>query len=760
MRAALFGCGLCFWLLFWFLGGCDYEAEAPPLPPVDRPLGYADPFIGSGGFGYAFGSAFPGAAAPNGMAKVGPDTRGPYAEINFLHYSGYWYGDNAIHGFSHMHLHGTGATDYGVLGVMPLPEFDPAAITRDGYGSSFSKASESARPGSYAVTLDRGPIRVEIAATPHAAHHRYQFPRPGGVILFDLDHHLNGGEVSAAQATLSQKDGTLRGHLHSLGGMSRGYGGYKVYFAARTEHPWRAQKVWSKDQGGQPGDGATVQGTGAGFALFFDTQNGPAVELQIGLSLVSEEGAARNLAAELPDWNFDAARQRTEAAWNDLLSAVLLEGGTEAERRTFYSALYRAFLMPSVHSDGDGQFRSAAPGNPVKKADGFRYVSDLSLWDTYRTLNPLYALVAPERARDVVRSLHEMALALGHFPKWTLAGGDSGTMIGAPAEMVVADAYLRGVRDFDAQGAYARLRAAAMDREDPPGGRGGRQDVGPYLDLGYVPERIGGSVSQTVEYAHGDFALGQLAGALGKAADAQAFAGRAHGYRKLFDPATGFLRARTENGSFPPGAFDPLCFCREFVEANAGQTVWGAPHDAAGLIALFGGAAPFAARLGSFFEQARQDFDDSDPTRALTYATPRPYYWAGNEPDIHAVYLFAHAGRPDLLARWLRWAMDTFYDDTPAGLPGNDDGGTMSAWYVWSALGLYPLAGSDRYTLGVPRFSRARVRVAGGTFVIEAAGRPAPGAAPRSIELDGVALAAPELRHDQLRAGSTLRFIY
>lgn len=756
-------------------------SAAPPLEPpsatppavltrVEQPNQYADPFIGSGGFGFRDGSSFPGAAAPHGLAKVGPDTRGAaFGTVRFLHFIGYWYGDDVIQGFSHLHLHGTGASDYGVLSVMPVPSFDPAKLTAEQNESRFQKKSESASPGAYAVTLDSGPIRAELTATPRAAHHRYAFAKsPAGTpaaLLFDLAKHLEGGEIADAEISVDKAGQRISGRLHSLGGMTGGYGGYQVYFAARTRTAFSDYKVWSGGSAPETKDHA--QGKDVGLALLFPTpaDGGAAtIELQVAVSLVSAEYAQKSLDAELPDWDFDTTQKKTAAAWEKLLGVARVTGGSERERRMFYSSLYRCFLMPTVHSESDGTYL----GFDGKRgtADGFDYVSDLSLWDTYRSLNPLYSLLAPGRARDVARSLHAMAKASGAFPKWPLAGGDSGSMIGAPAEFVLADTYLKGITDFDAAGAYDILRTAAMSGQSPPGGRGGRDHAEDYMQYGYVPSQVGGSVSWTTEYARGDFALAELAQALGKQADADALHARARSYRPLYDPSAGFLRARKADGSFPWTSFSPESFSNDYIEANAWQSLWMNDHDVPGLVELLGGAEPFIAKLTQMFENTRSAYEAEDHENPTLGADRPPYYWHGNESDIHAPYLFAQVGRPELTQRWVRFVMQTQYSDQANGLPGNDDGGALSSWYIFSALGLYPIVGSDRYVLSIPQFPKLELGIGGGVFTIEAvtaAGEPAAALLAsgyvQSATLDGKPLAKPELRHSDLKPGSTLRFI-
>ncbi|HVK63899.1 MAG TPA: GH92 family glycosyl hydrolase [Polyangium sp.] len=741
------------------LGGtaCTLEPqEVPTAQPtrVEDPLIYADPRVGSGGFGFANGSAFPGAAAPFGLAKVGPDTRGPYDTINFLHYSGYWAGDDQVRAFSHLHLHGTGATDYGVLGVMPIDAFEASRFSAPGYESHFDKATETASPGYYAVTLDRGTIRSELTATRHAAHHRHGYPAgtKEGHVVFDLDHHLSGGEVTQAEFTLEPEAQRIRGKLHHVGGMSGGFGGYDVFFDARTRAPWKVAQVWSN--GDAPAEGTSGNGTKVGFALSFDLGADGAVELKVGLSFVSLENATKNLEAEIPDWDFDDTRAKTAAAWSDLLGRMKLWGGTETERRIFYSSLYRAFLMPTASSDVDGSYLY---GGEQHTADGFSFLTDQSLWDTYRTVTPFYSLVAPEAARDTVRSLHAMAEISGFFPKWPIATGEAGTMIGASADVVLADSYIKGVTDFDAEDAYMIARRAAVDPVEPSGGRGGRGDVVPYMEYGYVPASVGRSVSHTLEYAHDDLALGLLAKALGKTDDAALFADRANNHRNLFDPVTGFIRAKDEGRTFVESPYNPYSISDHYAEANGWHSLW-AQHDIPGIAELLGGQAPFVEKLQRFLEESVADLEERPIEDNFASAAPRNAYWHGNEPDIHAAYAFAQIGRADLTQKYVRWVARAHYTDKPGGLAGNDDGGTLSCWYLFTAAGFYPIPGTDRYILGTPFFPRMEIAVKAGTIIVEAPAVSAENIYVQAVTWNGQALDKPEILHGDLAQGGTLRF--
>jgi predicted alpha-1,2-mannosidase len=743
-------------------GGGSGGGVAFPVPIPWRPdQAVAPMFIGSAGFGYGFGSISVSATAPNGMVKAGPDTGGKdYGSLDFYHYDGYFYLDDTILGFSHMHMSGTGATDYGVLALMPSDAFDASRTTPAGYGSPFQKASEQPVPGRYAVKLDRGNIGVEITATTHAAHHRYTYPSGATTahVIVDLNHHLDHGSISAASATLDPSTSTVSGSLHSMGGMSSGFGGYDVFFAIKARAPWTESQVWQA--GGMPAAGTTATSTtaGVGFELGFDLTQAPTpgqVEIQVGLSMVSAAAAAANLAAEMPAFDYEGTQKATEGAWSALLGRIQFTGGTAVQQAMMTAATYHLFLMPAIQSDVDGSFKGM--DGKVHLASGYHYLTDMSLWDTYRTLDPMYALVAPELALDSVSSLTEKAKESGYFSKWPIATGESGTMIGASAEIVLADTYLKGITAWDAEGAYQILRAAAMDPTAPPGGRGGRDQVVPYMMYGYVPAGDS-SVSLTTEYANDDLALGGLAGALGHTADATALATRGTGYRKLYDPVTSLLWSKSPDGSWATPHSDPTIYANEFREANGWQSAWMVALDWEGL-ATVAGRDKLVATLEKLFELTLGFYQGLDWSNQIQLSLQPPYYTAGNEPDIEAVYLFAALGRPDLTQKWVAWLRASWYTAGPDGIPGNDDGGTMSAWLLWSSLGFYPLAGSDRYVIGAPLFPEAQIAVPGGTFTVEAQGVSDTNFYVQSATLNGAALTTPFLHHADLEAGGKLSFV-
>jgi predicted alpha-1,2-mannosidase len=727
------------------LVGCgDNIGEPAVLPEETDTVSRVDPRIGTGGLGFGHGSCFVGATMPHGLVKLGPDTNGgTFGTVNFLHYSGYFAEDDRIQGFSHLHLHGTGATDYGVLSVMPIVAFDPSKLTVQKNEAKFLKEDEHATVGRYDVTFVNG-IRASLSATERVGVHRYT---GAGAILIDLAKVLSGGEIDAASLTVDATANEITGQLHHEGGMSGGFGGYTVYFVAKTSAPWTTHRVWSA--GSSPSSATTASGTDVGIAI----DVGDDIQLAVAVSFVSLDGARANLAAESPTIDIDATVASARAAWAALLDRVLVTGGTEAERRIFYTSLYHAYLMPTLIGDVDGSYVLAGMSAPVV-AQGYRQMSDLSLWDTYRTVGPLYAWLAPDSARDQSRSLVGFGEGIGIYPRWPVATGESGTMLGSSAEIIIADAVKRGVPNAGGEMAWDFLRAAAMDTVAP---RGTREAVQEYLTLHYVPLSRGRSASTTTEYSHDDYALAQLADALGHTSIRDELMERRKGWRKLYDPSVGFLRGRNADGTFPSGPFDPLEMTDEFAEANAWHSLWMAgAHDPEGLVAMMGSKDAAITKLEEFFDNAKIDLETADDS-AINF--PRPYYWHGNEPDVNAPFLFTQLGERSLSDKWQKWVADTQYNDQPNGVAGNDDGGTLGAWYVLQALGVYPIPGGDRWIIAAPRFPQARVRVGGKELVITAEGVSERAIYVTSVTLDGVAIEPTEITHAQLANASTLHFV-
>ena len=429
-------------------------------------------------------------------------------------------------------------------------------------------------------------------------------------------------------------------------------------------------------------------------------------------------------------------------------------GGSEADRATFYSALRLAFLMPTVISDVDGAYRFGGELGAVPPGEVM--LSDFSLWDTYRTVHPLYALVDEETARASVGSLLRMAQQGRGLPRWPMGTGESATMVGAPADIVIADAVLRGVPGIDAEAAWQQLSAEALGTPT----RGSRSQMGSYARLGFVPvEESSRSVGVTVEYSHADFALGNLASKLGHHPEAEALFTRAIGWRKMFNPVDKVLRPLHADGSAVDEPY-VLTNWDHYAEANALQTTYMPLWDATAFDTLFGSREAYLSALTEFFELAPGEEAEAlaEPTYELRYL-PRNHYWPSNEPDIHAPFLFARAGRPDLTAKWSDWARDTYFSSAPDGVPGNDDGGTLGSWFVLAAAGLYPVPGSDAWIIGTPLFPRLELKLPQGIFTIEAQSVSVENIYVQSAKLNGAALLRAELTQADLIDGGKLLLV-
>lgn len=728
----------------------DVEAgvDVPPAPsrPAMAPrIQWVDPFMGTGGQGYGTGSTFPGPQTPFGMARPGPDTMDPDGTPPFAHCAGFAYGDTRIQGFSLTRMNGTGIPEYGAIALAPVIGISPAQTRQAGYRSAYDHATERASPGYYRVRLADTNIDVELTATDHVALQRYTFPvASDGVVLLDLGHTIGAITIDEAHLTRDEASGEIAGSVRFSGGYSGRFGGVTVYFAARASRAFMSAGTWVGDA---MHDGSTLaDGTAVGAYLHFDTRTDATVTVAIGLSFTDIDHARANLAAEAPAVDFNLARSAAEARWETALSVVRIEGRGEDDFRTFYSALYHTLLMPTLATDVDGTYRGI--DGQVHHADGFRYYTDFSLWDTYRTEHPLLNLLYPAFARDFARSLTAMAREGGFVPRWPLATGETGGMIGDSADIVLADSWLKGVRDFDLRAAYTVMRAAAMG-PTPAGVPSGRDGIASYLSRGYVSiEAAGSSVALTAEYAYDDHALSVLADALGETADAAMFRERGHNWRNLYDPATGFLTGRHDDGRFDT-VDRPNVWLDTYDEGNAWQYNFLAPHDIEGLAAAFGGRDAMRARLDTLFTQTLR--------RGTAHFLPMPFYWPGNEVDLATPWLYAALDDGASTARWTRWIARNFYNHGPAGLPGNDDGGTLSAWYVFAALGFFPVAATPDYLLGSPLLTRSEIALEHGTVIIEAPDESESTYTVSEARWNGAVLPRPRIAHDTLAAGGTLR---
>ena len=728
------------------------RADAPdPTSPKQS----VDPFIGTGGNRYVCAHNSPGANVPFGMMRLSPDTvsSGGRTATNT---SGYYYDDPLILGFSHTRLCGTGAVDGGHFRVMATANDAPLDELRRGMRAKFDHDNESASPGYYSVTVPKIGLKAEFTATKRVGLHRYSFaagttPR----ILIDVGSALGRGRSEACEVQVHPDSWEVTGTARTFGSFSGRYGGLQVYFVARFRRPWESFATWSADSVAI--DRVKAAGDDVGVEVTFaQVKNEQSVEFAVALSHVSIENARENLETELAGRNFEAVRDAAAAEWDALLSRVQIEGGKPSDREIFYTALYRSFAMPTVFNDVNGQYLGF--DKQIHQADGFQYYTDMSLWDTFRTTHPLFTLLVPKRHRDMLVSLVKMAEQGGNLPRWPSGAGYTNSMFGAPAEIAIAEAYLKGIRDFDVETAYGVMRKAALEPAPQGAPYSGRRGIADFLKYGYCPsETMSGAVAKTLEYASTDAAIGRLAAALGHDDDAAMFAKRGQSYRNVWNPKTQYFQARDSAGEFATPLWPILLtyldvgkkFTDDYVEGSALQWRWAVSHDAAGLVSLFSSRDKFVEELDAFF----------DGSSLQVGALPNGYYWQGNQPDIHAVYLFNAAGRPDLTQKWVRWILRHKHGDGPNGLDGNDDGGTLSAWYVLSSLGFYPVVGTDRYELGSPLWKRAVVNIGDRELEIVAENYASDRVYVTRVELNGKPLDRWWLAHHEIVDGGTLRFV-
>lgn len=733
---------------------------APSKSAAERAYAAVDPFIGTGGEGHTY----PGATVPFGMVQLSPDTRIQPREKAYDWAAGYRYDDSSIVGFSHTHFSGTGHSDLGDILLMPftgtpgLERGDPEK-PRSGYASRFRHADEKAEPGYYAVTLDDYKVRAELTTSTRVGVHRYAFPKgTDAKVLLDMRTSMYDypGKVLWSRVRV-RADGTVTGFRETRGWAP----GRQLYFAMRFSRPLAGHELHNTEQDivykgfpppgeKDPAQRAQIEGRQLVGTFAFGKLDAPLV-VKVAISPVSEAGAIANLDAEVADFDFDRVRAQAKQEWTQALSVLDIDAPEHA-RRSAYTALYHTMLGPTLFMDADGQYRGS--DNAVHKADGFTNYSTFSLWDTYRALHPLLTLVQPEkRNSDFVNSMlaHHEHSPYGMLPVWSFHGLEDWCMIGYHAVPVIADAYVKGIRGFDADKALKAMVETAN--------YGPYDGIAQYRELGYVPiDEEGEAASKTLEYAFDDWTIARMAQAMGKTDIAATFDKRAGNWRNAFDKDTGFMRARKRDGSFRT-PFDPSAsgYGTDYTEGNAWQYSWYVPQDVAGLAAAHGGSDKLLARLDDVFN-AKVDpsiFEHMEDITGLI-----GWYAHGNEPSHHVAYLYSYAGQPWRTQARLKQIMDTQYADRPDGLAGNDDVGQMSAWYVFTALGFYPVApGSGEYILGRPFLPKTAMRLPNGkTFTIVAEGLDDKHTYVGNVSLNGKPLQRTFLRHDEILAGGELRF--
>lgn len=723
------------------------------LAQSDRLSDYIRPLVGTQGEG----NVFPGPSAPFGMIQLSPDTEDELWETA----SGYEYSDPTILGFSLTHLSGTGIPDLGDFRFMPQVgpvSLDPGREKNpdSGYRSALNHDKEIATAGYYSIELDNQVV-VELTAGQRAGMLRMTFPESDEAsILIDMSKVLSGGKWKVVWSSLRVEDDSTVTGFHLVNGWARER---PIWFAARFSRPFDVAQIFSegkevKYDGYRFRSRKDAAGTDLRFVAKYKTTADEKILVKVSISGVSAANALANLDAEIPAWDFEGVRESTRKRWDDALANLQLLAGTQEEKETFYTALYHALLAPNLYEDVNGEYRGLDQN--VHTADGFTNYTVFSLWDTYRATHPLLALIEPKRDADMILSM------LAHYdqsvekllPIWSFHGNETWCMIGYHAVPVIADAYLKGVQGFDPERAYEAMKTTATNPN--------YDSVAVYEKLGWVPfDQENESVSKTLEYAYDDWTIAQMAKALGRDDDYARFMKRAGAYKNLFDPSIGLMRGKDSAGNWRE-PFDPLKYeedyrHRDFTEGTSWQYTWYVPHDVPGLIALMGGREKFVEKLDQLFTMDDPNLSEEEKKSFGRMGE----YWHGNEPAHHTVYLFSMAGRPWRAAELLRRIVTTQYGNKPESLTGNDDCGQMSAWYLFTCLGFYPVApADDRYVIGAPQVKKAQMKLgsSGGTFTMTANGLSEENIYVQSVLLNGKPHNSVYLPFAAIKDGGTLEF--
>ena len=696
---------------------------------------YVNPFIGTD----FTGNTYPGAQAPFGMVQLSPDNGLPGWDL----ISGYFYPDSTIAGFSHTHLSGTGAGDLYDISFMPVILPYKEAEAPLGIHSKFSHDNESATAGYYRVLLKDYNIHVELTATERCGIQRYTFPEAKAAIFLNLKKAMNWDFTNDTQVEIVDSV-TIQGYRFSDGWARDQH----IYFRTRFSKPFTSVQI---DTTAIVKDGNHI-GTATIARFDFDTQKGEQIIVSTAISGVSTEGAAKNLLAEVPDDNFDKYRNLTRDNWNRQLSKIEIVSNSTDDKVNFYTALYHSMIAPTIYSDVDGTYYG--PDKKTHKTDGWVNYSTFSLWDTFRAAHPLFTYTEPERANDMVKSFIAFYEQNKRLPVWNFYGSETDMMIGYHAVPVIVDAYLKGITDVDPEKALeACIATANIDNY---------RGIGVYKKLGYVPYNIADSynaenwsLSKTLEYAYDDYCIAKMAEKMGKKEIADEFYKRSLNYKTLYNPATSFMQPKDDKGNFIKN-FSPDEYTPHICESNGWQYFWSVQQDINGLIALTGGKERFAQKLDSMFTY-HPSADDELPIFSTGMIGQ---YAHGNEPSHHVIYLYNAVEQPWKTQQYAAKVMHELYQNSPAGLCGNEDCGQMSAWYVFSAMGFYPVDPvSGKYEIGTPLFPEMQMHLSNGnTFTVLAPTVSKENIYIQAVKFDGKPYSKSYITHEQIMEGATLEF--
>ncbi len=705
------------------IGGCAVQKK--------RLLGEVDPFIGTGFHGHTY----PGATVPFGSVQLSPDTR----RGNWDACAGYHYSDSAILGFSHTHLSGTGCIDLGDILFYPtMRRINPDRVEEERWPLPFSHRQEWAAPGYYKVVLPTENIQVELTATPYTGVHRYRMEKAGTVsLIIDLAHLLDNEQIK--EATLEKTaENEISGMRCTQGWVDNQF----VYFVARFSHPFDTLCLVDEERICRSGD--RISGEKLQAIPEFSVEAGETIEVKVGLSSVSIENARQNLEHDVAGLNFRQVRRKAAAVWKQALSDIVVEGGKPEERRIFYTALYHSKIVPNLASDVNGEYRrhDLSVGQTVH---GEKRYSTFSFWDTFRAWHPLTTLLDTAFVGEMIHSMLDMYDASGELPVWPLSAGETGTMIGYHSVAVIADAWMKGIRNFDGHKALeAMVRSAEKNK------KGARY----YIRDGYIPaDSRKESVSCLLEFAYDDWCIARMAEALGEEEIAGRFARRARNYINVFDGSGRFFRGKRSDGNWET-PFHPYEIGRSYTEATAWQYRFFVPHDVDGMIQLYGGRENFLQDLDSLFATTSEmEGTLSDVTGLIGQ------YAQGNEPSHHIAYLYSYAGEPWKTQAMIGRIRNEMYRNDPEGICGNEDCGQMSAWYILSSLGFYPVCpGSNEFILTSPLFPKATLKLANGKKLVVTANRPDRNQYIRKVSLNEREIDRVFLTYDELMEGGKLTF--
>ena len=695
----------------------------------ENPVDFIDPFIGTGFHGHTY----PGATVPFGAVQLSPDTRAG----NWDACAGYHYDDSTITGFSHTHLSGTGCIDLGDLLIRPTTQSIDLSKKTICTPTVFRHEDEKAEAGYYAVLLHEEGIRAELTATAHTGVHRYTFPKESTpTVIVDLKHSLDNEHIYESSLQVVNP--------HEITGMrnTRGWSdNQRIYFVIQCSQPFEKATLVSNQKALE---GKEAEGTDLQALLKFKDRTSEPIVMKVGLSIVSVENARENLQAEVEGFDFDAVKQAAYHTWNDAVSAIKVEGGTEEQKTNFYTALYHSMVVPNVVSDVNGQYRRHDQTIGQLPQGAVQY-STFSLWDTFRAWNPMMTLIDTTLVTNMIHSFLHIYDASGELPLWPLSAGETGTMIGYHSASAIADAYMKGIRGFDAEKALEALVVSSEKNQ---------KGADYYISKGFIPSNIKKeSISCLLEFAYDDWCIAQLAQALGKQEIYDTYIRRSQQYLNVFDGATRFFRPKRMDGNWET-PFNPNEVGRAYTEATAWQYRFFVPHDVNGMVQLFGGKEAFTSALDDIFHTDTQvDGDLVDITGLIGQ------YAHGNEPSHHIAYLYNYIGQPWKTQAMTRRLLDEMYAPTPEGIVGNEDCGQMSAWYILSSLGLYAVCpGSNEFTFTTPLFEKAILQLANSKTLTITANHPEKNLYIDKVELNGKEIETNFVTYEQLMGGGELHF--